>query len=242
VFVPIPSREYREGSVMQVSVAVVDDHPLLLEGVASLIRKDDRFRLAATGAAAKDIPHIAATHRPDAMTVDLNLPGDAFRAIAEAAKIAPAMKMIVFTASTEADQALKALDAGARGYVLKGSPAADLFAAIEAAQRGEVYITPSFAAQVINQFQASALRKAAVDKARLNAREDQIVRLLACGKRNSEIARALSLSERTVKSYMTNLMHKLNARNRLEVVLTAQQMDPALMDAARASTRVAELA
>ncbi|GAU87091.1 hypothetical protein BIWAKO_07044 [Bosea sp. BIWAKO-01] len=150
--------------------------------------------------------------------------GDVFHAISEALKIAPEMKIIVFTASTNADDAIEALDSGAKGYVLKGSPAADLFQALHSAQQGEVYITPAFATKVIGALQDRALlRKQAVQN-RLSVREEQIVKLLLLGKRNSEIAHELSLSDKTIKGYMTNLMAKLNARNRLEVVLAAQKL------------------
>ncbi|MGO4665134.1 response regulator [Bosea sp. 2YAB26] len=213
-----------------ISIAVVDDHPLLTEGIVALLQRKGGFSLVATGSAADHITTITETHQPDAMIVDLNMAGDAFQAISDASKAAPHMKMVVFTASTSTDHAIQALDAGASGYVLKGSPADDLFDAIEAARRGEIYITPAFATKVIGALQSKALEKRAAQSTRLSVREDQIVRLLLCGKQNREIARALSLSEKTIKGYMTNLMHKLNARNRLEVVIAAQRLVPPASD------------
>ncbi|QCI63125.1 response regulator [Phreatobacter stygius] len=216
--------------MVEIAIAVVDDHPLLREGIAALIHRRDGFSLAATGSSADDIRTIIATSRPDAMIVDLNMPGDAYQAIAEAAKAAPEMKIIVFTASTSTDHALKALDAGARGYVLKGSSADDLMEAIAAACRGEIFITPYFAAKVIGALQTRAVEKTAHQNNKFSVREDQIVKLLLCGKQNREIASALSLSEKTVKAYMTNLMLKLHARNRVEVVIAAQKLRPAALD------------
>ncbi|RDJ27263.1 DNA-binding response regulator [Bosea caraganae] len=210
-----------------ISIAIVDDHPLMAEGIASVLQRRAGFAVAATGSNAGDILSIAANHQVDAIIVDLNMPGDVFQAIADTCRDMPGTKIVVFTASTSTEHAMRALDAGAGGYVLKGSPANELFEAIEAARRGEIYITPSFATKVIGALQSKALEKQAVDTAKLSVREEQIVRLLLCGKRNSEIARTLVLSEKTVKGYMTNLMNKLRARNRLEVVIAAQRLNPA---------------
>ncbi len=210
------------------SIAIVDDHPLLMEGIGALLKRWGGFTLAATGTVADDIVPIMNAHHPDGMIVDLNMAGDVFQAISGALKIAPETTIIVFTASTSPDDAIRALDAGAKGYVLKGSPGEDLFQALQAAQRGDVYVTPAFAPKVIGALQDKALQRQKAISNRLSIREEQIVKLLLQGKKNSEIADALSLSDKTVKGYMTNLMAKLNARNRLEVVLAAQRLNPAV--------------
>jgi DNA-binding NarL/FixJ family response regulator len=221
----------------RVSIAVVDDHPLLMEGLVALMQRNVGFSLVAAGSDANDIFSIAEKHKPDAMIVDLNMPGDAFRAIKDAAKAAPDMKIVVFTASTNADHAIQALEAGAKGYVLKGSSADELIKAVELTCRGEIYITPSFAAKVIGALQGKRVERQAAQGSKLSVREDQIVRLLLCGKQNREIACALSLSEKTVKGYMTLLMQKLKARNRLEVVIAAQRLNPAAFEDTRVSPR-----
>ncbi|GGH19462.1 DNA-binding response regulator [Alsobacter metallidurans] len=205
------------------SIAVVDDHPLLVEGIAALMVRKGGFSIAETGSCAADIEAIALRLQPDAMIVDLNMPGEVFGAIKRVVDAAPGVKIIVFTASTSADDAVRALDSGASAYVLKGSPAQEVIEAIASATRGEIYITPSFSTRVIGALQ-NRTRERREESARLTVREDQIVRLLLCGKQNREIAIALSLSEKTVKGYMSNLMQKLNARNRLEVVIAAQRL------------------
>lgn len=208
-------------------IAIVDDHPLLMEGIGALLKRWGGFTLAATGNVADDIVSIAKSHHPDQMIVDLNMAGDVFQAISDALKLAPETKIIVFTASINADDAIRALDIGARGYVLKGSPGEDLFQALGATQQGDVYVTPAFATKVIGALQDKALQRQKAISNRLSVREEQIVKLLLLGKKNSEIAHELSLSDKTVKGYMTNLMAKLNARNRLEVVITAQKLNAA---------------
>ncbi|MGO4737326.1 LuxR C-terminal-related transcriptional regulator [Bosea sp. 2KB_26] len=206
------------------SIAIVDDHPMLMEGIAALLKRWGGFMLAATGNVADHIVSIARTHRPDEMIVDLSMTGDVFQAIADALKIAPETKIVVFTASASTEDAIRALDAGAKGYVLKGSPGEDLFQALQAAQRGDVYVTPAFATKLICALKEKTLERQKAINNRLSVREQQIVNLLLLGKMNNEIARELSLSAKTVKGYMTNLMAKLNARNRLEVVLAAQKL------------------
>lgn len=210
-----------------ISIAIVDDHPLLAEGIAAVLSRRDGFMITEMGASAADIARILARRACDVLIVDLNMPGDVFGAIAELRDTAPACRVVVFTASTDTEHAVKALSAGAAGYVLKGSSASELLEAVEAALRGEVYITPAFAAKVIGALNSKAAEKQVLISTKLSVREEQIVRLLLCGKQNREIARTLDLSEKTVKSYMTNLMTKLRARNRLEVVIAAQKLRPA---------------
>lgn len=209
-----------------VSIAIVDDHPLLAEGIAAVLARRDGFVVTEIGASAADIARILGRGLCDVLIVDLNMPGDVFGAIAALRDMAPSSRVVVFTASTDTDHAVKALSAGAAGYVLKGSSAAELLEAVEAALRGEVYITPAFAAKVIGALNSKAAEKQALLSTKLSVREEQIVRLLLCGKQNREIAQTLDLSEKTVKSYMTNLMAKLRARNRLEVVIAAQKLRP----------------
>ena len=208
-----------------ISVAVVDDHPMLTAGIVSLIEMRGGFSLVATGSSAADIHTISKAGQADIMIVDLSMPGDVFCAMSAAVCTAPNMKIVVFTASTNTDETIRSLDAGASGYVLKGSSAEELFTAIEAVFRGEVFITPSFAPKVIGALQTKNRTKDAAQQQKLGVREDQILKLLLHGKKNREIAAALKLSEKTVKGYMTVLMQKLNARNRLEVVIAAHKLD-----------------
>ncbi|HEV7328883.1 MAG TPA: response regulator transcription factor [Bosea sp. (in: a-proteobacteria)] len=209
-----------------ITIGVVDDHPLLAEGIAAVLSRSSHLRVVSSGSKAADIIEIANRLRPDIVLADLNMPGDVFEAIETVRDQALGTKVMVFTASTSSDHAVRALAAGAAGFVLKGSQVFELIEAIEAVHRGEVFITPYFAAKVIVALQAKASEKRAAQQLKLSVREEQIVRLLLCGKPNREIAAALDLSEKTVKSYMSNLMAKLHVRNRLEVVIAAQKLIP----------------
>lgn len=208
------------------SLAIVDDHPLLAEGLAIVLGRQARISVVAMGNKADDVLTIIDSHDPDIILLDLNMPGDAFAVLNEARMRASRTKLIVFTASTCTNHATIALSAGAAGFVLKGSQASELVDAIDAVMRGEIFITPSFAAKVIGALQAKEAVKRAAERVKLTVREEQIVRLLLVGKQNREIATSLDLSEKTIKSYMSNLMTKMNARNRLEVVIAAQKIMP----------------
>jgi two-component system, NarL family, nitrate/nitrite response regulator NarL len=126
--------------------------------------------------------------------------------------------------ATGVESAIRALDAGASGYVLKGSSTTELLTAIASVQSGETYITQNFANRVIAGLRDASLRRKAVEIVILSIREQQIVRLLMSGKTNKEIAIAIKISEKTVKHYITTLMQKLHVRNRVEVVIAAQKL------------------
>jgi DNA-binding NarL/FixJ family response regulator len=207
-----------------ISIGLVDDHPLMIEGIVALLSRAHGLQVLSTGSTANDIIDISSRFHPDVIIVDLSMPGDVYAAISSSIKVSPNTKVVAFTAATGVDSAIRALDAGAIGYVLKGSSAKELVHAIESVRDGKTYITQSFASQVITALRSASLRRAAAEAVRLSIREDQILRLLLRGKTNKQIALSLTISEKTVKNYMTILMQKLNARNRLEVVLAAQSL------------------
>lgn len=207
-----------------VSIGLVDDHPLMIEGIVSLLSRAPELKVLSTGSTAKDIIDISLRFHPDVIIVDLSMAGDVYEAIATSVRLAPTTKVVAFTAAVGVNSAIRALDAGASGYVLKGSSAQELIQAVESVRLGETYITQSFASQVIAALQNKSLRRKAAEAVRFSIREEQIVRLLLRGKTNKAIAIALKISEKTVKNYMTILMQKLHARNRLEVVIAAQKL------------------
>ena len=183
-----------------------------------------------TGSTARDIIDISLRLHPDIIIVNPSMADDIYAAVATSIKVSPNTKIIAFTAATGVASAIRALDAGANGYVLKGSSAQELIQAIESVRDGETYITGSFASQVIAGLRNGSVRRVAAEVVRFSIREDQIVRLLVRGNTNKAIAAALKISDKTVKNYMTILMQKLNARNRLEAVIAAQALNDREMD------------
>ena len=119
---------------------------------------------------------------------------------------------------------MRALDAGAHAFVLKGRPSEDLFEAIETVKNGGLFVSPDFSPMLIGGFRNRARREREHPAVQLSAREQQLLQGLFEAKTNKEIARTLGLTEKTVKHYMTNLMTKLKAKSRLEVVLAAKRL------------------
>lgn len=168
---------------------------------------------------------IFAEHTPTLMFVDLSMPGDPFEAIGGITSHGRT-KVIVYTAFTSVDIALHALDSGASAFVVKDSISNELFDAVEAVLRGEIFVSHAYAGRILSGLRNRTARASAKRAAQLSAREKQVVELLLQARSNKEIANNLSISEKTVKHHMTSLMSKLNARNRVEVALAAQhQLD-----------------
>ena len=121
----------------------------MIEGIITLLSRVQGFEVLSTGSTARDIIELSSRIHPDVIVVDLSMPGDVYAAIATSIKVSPNTKIVAFTAATGVDSAIRALDAGAHAYVLKGSSAQELIQAIESVRHGETYITQSFASQVI---------------------------------------------------------------------------------------------
>jgi len=203
-----------------VRVAFVDDHPMLLEGIGAVFARHGRYDVVAKGSDANAARAITAQHEPHLIFVDLSMPGDVYGTISDIAA-GGRTQVIVYTACNSVDLAVKSLDSGASAFILKESISNELFRAVDAVIKGEVFISPSLAGKVISALKSR--RKEGAQSTKLSHREEQVVALLLKARSNKEIALSLSISEKTVKHYMANLMTKLNARNRVEVALAAQQ-------------------
>lgn len=180
--------------------------------------------VCAKGATAADALTIARQRQCRVLIVDMNMPGDITATIRQAAREHLPVSFVIYTASKDIQLCAGALRAGAPGYALKGSPGHELFQAIESAAQGRSFVTPALAGRVIVELQHRQEKKADKAAAALTDRESDVVRELATGKSNREIAKALQVSEKTVKYHMTQIMQKMNVRNRLEVVIEASRL------------------
>ena len=199
-------------------IAIVDDHPTLRMGLAAILASDPRYVIAGTGEQASDAVALAAAAPLDVLLLDLSMPGDIFAVMHSLSAEYPDLRLLVFTAYADVGLAIRAIDAGALGFVLKGSPASELHNALAIVSAGQEYISPAFADRL-----HAAIRERG-GAPRLSPRERQLVDCLLAGMSNREIAGSLALSEKTIKHYMTNVMNKLNAKSRLEVALTARRL------------------
>ena len=205
-----------------VRVVIIDDHPLFREGVAATLVSGGDLEVVGEGASAADALALATSLLPDLMLLDLNLPGGGLSAARQVASACPVTKIIMLTFSEEESDVLASLKAGARGYILKGVSGQELRRVVRGVQAGEVYITPTLAAGVLMEM-AGSERPSQNPLNDLTPRERQILEGVASGHSNKEIGRDLDISEKTVKHYMTNVLQKLQVRNRVEAALLAQR-------------------
>lgn len=201
-----------------ITVAIIDDHPLMREGVAHTLTQSGKFSIIAMGAKAADAVRIAQDFLPEILLLDINMPGGGIEAAKQINVQCPIVKMVMLTISENQEHVCDAMEAGARGYILKGVSAAELVGTLISIQDGQSYVTPQLAARLLRQPARATQLLSKLDD--LTQRETEILDNVAKGLTNKEIARSLNLSEKTVKHYMTNVMQKLQVRNRLEAVLT----------------------
>lgn len=208
-----------------VHLVIIDDHPLFREGVANTLHADPDIALVGEGTTADDAVRLAGDLLPDLILLDITIPGGGHRAAQLIAAAYPVIKIVMLTASEDEDDILAALKAGARGYILKGVSARELIRIIHAVAAGEGYVPPSLAASLLAEMTGSAPAGPSATNPldELSERERQILEGVAAGLSNKEIGHQLSLTEKTVKHYMTNILQKLQVRNRVEAALLAQK-------------------
>ena len=206
-----------------ITLVVIDDHPLLREGVVRTLSAEPDMQVLAEGADAADALRLARDHLPDVMLLDVSMPGGGLKAASEIAIACPIVKIIMLTVSEDEEHVMEAFKAGASGYVLKGVSGQELASIVREVNAGRNYITPGLAASLL---QDADRRNSARDKRdpleALTPRERAILQELSKGASNKLIARALSLSEKTVKHHMTNILQKLRVRNRVEAAIMAK--------------------
>jgi DNA-binding NarL/FixJ family response regulator len=205
-----------------IEILVVDDHPLFRQGVVHSLGLDPDFKVVGETASGEEALALAQSLLPQVVLLDISMPG--WNGIMTAEKIAmacPATAIVMLTGSEDKDKLLAALKAGARGYVLKGVSARELARVVRAAVAGEVYVSPSIAAEML----VSLTQGRAPDPLQeLTEREREILALIGTGLTNREIGERVFLSEKTIKHYVTNILQKLQVRSRVEAALLASRV------------------
>ena len=207
-----------------ISIIVVDDHPLFREGVVNSLMESGYFNVVAQAGTQEDAIREAEKHLPDLMLLDVSMPGGGIETADEITKRVPIVKLIMLTVSEQEQDVQAALKAQARGYVLKGVASEDLVDILRDIHRGDSYISPNLAANLLMRSSEVQASRESVEDFDLNDRERQILEKLSIGMSNREIADDICLSEKTVKHYMTNIMHKLHVSNRVQAAIKAYKM------------------
>jgi len=203
-------------------VMLVDDHDLFRTGLRNLLEEQGVHIVAeaSDGAAALGLVRELA---PDVVVMDLNMPGmNGIEATREIARLAPLTRVVVLTISHEDDDVIEAILAGACGYLLKDSSIQDLMQGIRAASIGEALISPHIAAKVLQRIRAHGVTSDdAAPGPELSERETEVLRLIANGKDNAQIAQELHISPKTVKNHISNILMKLQIENRIQAAVYA---------------------
>ena len=204
-----------------IRVAMVDDHPLFREGVAAVLQGTVEFQIVGQGGGSEAALRLARDRSPDVIVMDLNIGGDSIATIRRIIHAHPAIKVVILTASENESYVSDAMKSGVAGYILKGVTGAELARNLREIHLGARYVDPTLAARILAQQVVTTRPSGPTEFPELTSREGQIVGQVARGLTNKEVARVLTLSEKTVKHYMTSIMQKLQVRNRTELVLIA---------------------
>jgi DNA-binding NarL/FixJ family response regulator len=205
-----------------IRILIVDDHPVVREGLAGMISTQGDMRVVGEAGNGVEALRLAQSQLPDLILMDLQMPNlDGAAAIRQIRKEQPDCRILVLTAFDSDERILHSIEAGAQGYLLKGVPRDGLFRAIRVVAEGGSLLQPSVAAKLLNR--VGQMLKQEETAEHLTDREMEVLRLLARGNRNKEIAEALIISERTVKFHVGVIFQKLGVTNRAEAVSKAIQ-------------------
>jgi len=209
----------------KIHVVIADDHTLFREGLAGIIGGTEEFEVVGQAGTMEQAVQLARDLLPDIILLDIDMPGGGLEAARIVAEECPVTRIVVLTSSEEDDHLIRALKIGARAYILKGVAARELLRILGSVWAGESYVPPMLAASLLLEMREaqSHQQQPASPLDELTPRERGILESLAAGLSNKEIGEKLFLSEKTVKHYMTNILQKLQVRNRVEAALLAQK-------------------
>jgi two-component system, NarL family, response regulator NreC len=193
-------------------IVIAEDHTILREGLRAMFASDPQLEVVGEIDNGRDAVRAVSTLKPDLVLMDLSMPGmDGLAAIREIRKRESATRILALTVHKTEEYIRSALEAGASGYVLKDATRNELLTAIRAVLAGKTYISPAVSERIIGSYldgtKVTSVRPASEG---LTERERQVLKLIAEGRRNKDIAQYLSISVKTVEKHRANLMHKLN--------------------------------
>ncbi len=203
---------------MTVRIVVTDDHSVVRQGLRMFLELDEEIEIVGEAANGAEAVELATSLQPDVVLMDLLMPVmDGITAITEIRRQAPGVEVVALTSVLEDASVVGAIRAGAIGYLLKDTNADELRRAVKAAAGGQVQLSPEAAVRLMREVRAPETSESLTD------RETDVLRLLADGQSNKEIARNLSIGEKTVKTHVSSILSKLGVQSRTQAVLTAMR-------------------
>ena len=213
----------------RISVLMVDDHRLVRQGLQDFLELQDDLEIVGEASSGEEGVQLAQDILPDVVLMDLVLPGiDGVEATRRIKAVSPSTQIIVLTSFTDDDKVFPAIKAGAISYLLKDVQPEELARAIRAAQRNEAVLHPEVAAKLMQEFNVPRPADNPVEQ--LTERELEVLRLIARGKSNKEIADTLIISEKTVKTHVSNILSKLHLADRTQAAIYALRQRIVPMD------------
>jgi NarL family two-component system response regulator LiaR len=204
-----------------ITVLVVDDHAVVREGVRAFLATQPDLAVVGTAASGEEALRLAAEHAPDVVLMDLVMPGlDGVETTRRLRQVTPRSQVLVLTSYDQDEHIFPAIRAGARSYLLKEVSSSELAEAIRKVARGEAVLHPRVAARVIQELHG-ARRDQPNAFTELSERELDVLKLVAEGRSNAEIAERLVISEKTVKSHVSNILDKLHLEDRTQAAVYA---------------------
>lgn len=198
-------------------VALVDDHAMIREALSSVLDDPGTVEVVAQGDDTKDALAIVRDVVPDILVLDYNLPGGgALPVLEEVRRLGSRVRVLILTVHESWHYAVRVLEAGAQGFVVKSSAVEELLEAIERVREGEIYVTPRISQRVLDQLRRP--RNDRVGLSSLSTREFELLRVLGSGMGIKEAARYLDISVSTASTYRTRLMKKLNLNSTMEII------------------------
>ena len=216
----------------KIRVVIADDHELFRRGLAEILDEEEDIEIVGQGSDGREACEIATKLRPDAVFMDLNMPGQGgIEATAYLKEHLQETKVLILTVSEEPADLFRALGVGALGYVLKTSRPSEIIDALRQVHQGWVVISPAMAPRFLSDLQTPTVASLgsvptamAAPEAQLTAREEEILQLVARGMSNAAIANQLIVSENTVKTHIKNILGKLHMKNRSQAAAYAARI------------------
>ena len=201
-----------------IRVVVADDHRVVRAGLEQLLATFEDVEAVGSAAGGEEAITLCRELEPDVLLLDLSMPDlDGIEVTGRLRTAVPGTRVVVFTSFSDRERIVRALDAGAIGYLLKDAEPEEILAAIRAAARGESPLAPRAAAELL------ADRQARPSRVELTAREREVLRLVVDGMANKQIGRRLGISEKTVKGHLTNLFQRIGVTDRTQAALWAER-------------------
>jgi DNA-binding NarL/FixJ family response regulator len=204
-----------------IRVLIADDHPLFRDGLTALLRDEADTELAGTATSGTEAIDLARETQPDVVVMDLHMPGlNGIEATRRIVADSPHIAVLVLTMFDDDDSIFSALRAGARGYLLKGADREQIRCAVHAAANGEIIFGADLAARMLGFFTATSTPPPVFPQ--LTDREREVLELVARGEANAAIAARLSLSQKTIRNHVSNILTKLQVADRAQAIVQAR--------------------